>query len=981
MSYTEGEAIVPLFPPWLNLDSCSLIRLATLVMSLSLAIYLLSREGKSKATLFLGLMFCGAVLFNISSLLEFAGLYYWQPRNLKNLLVPLLQDIGPSIVLIALILFAYFFPRLPGALKKEFQTVLSITLFVNAVVLALTIYNFTFLERGQSYFRFTRVYYTILYSSLGAQLLLVVILLLRRTVVISAGKSRTWWARLWKPQGMEARTARSLALILLLLVAAICGYALMTYGFIPLPIATYFIWLAFLLFYFSFVVTYLNHTAEPSSFQVKLVGLTLIPVLGLLGLVAIFVGQSTETDFTNRDRLPDSKTILFAPNRRSGYDIRESPYRLDTDLGGHLDIKYGGSRSVELGFVFPFFDRAYRVIQVLHSPMIYLGDIIEEDGWGGYQPNSAIAPLLMNLDPAAGKGIFLKREPDALTVTWYQLPELGFTNANTVQLVLHGDGSFSMCFAGLDPQGRYPAVQMYNFTTAATTGRHPGSLGKAVAFGPKLTGIHPGTADAPLRPIRLDVDLPYSGTGREVIFESYESSYFHYLHYRMSVLALILIVSSLFIIFFFPILFRTNLIRPLRALSEGVRKADGGDLDAFVAPQYHDEIGFLTRSFNRMLESIKKAEANFWMLAENAQDGILIRRRNVTVYANRRATEITGYRKQELTGIDFPKLVAAGSFPQATAGEANPVEILLASKAGPGVLVELTCSQTGWHGQTADVVIIRDITERKASEEKARLKHQHLMQMDKLTSLGVLVAGMAHEINNPNQTILSNASLLQRAGPGIHALLEECRKESSGFLIAGMEAEEFRKSFPRLLADIESCSKRIDGIIKNLRSFSREDPFPVMTSLEVNPVIQAGIDLVSGSIKRATEHFSLALQTGLPRVKGNAQRLEQVIINLLLNACQALPDRSKAVSVSSRLEPDGKSIRIEIRDEGIGIPPEQLPRLGEPFFTTRRAAGGTGLGLYVSEAIVAEHQGCLSFASQQGKGTVVALLLPMEMQS
>jgi PAS domain S-box-containing protein len=977
---TIMEAHISLLPAWLNLDSCSIIRLATLVLALSIAAYLLSRKGKSKATLFLALTFCAGSLFNLSSLLEFAGFYYWQPRNLKNLLVPLLQDVGPSGALLSLLLFAYYFPCLPQRQKREFQFVISAALSVNVVMLALTVYNFVFLERKLSYFLFTMTYYTLLYVTLALQLLLVVLLLLRKAVLLSAGKSRSWWERLRKPLGKDAGTARSLALALLLVIAAIGSYAFMTYGYIPLPLATYFIWLAFLLFYSSFVVTYLNHAAERSTIQVKLIGLTLIPVLSILGLVALFVGKATETDYAGQNLIPLERTILIKPNRLGGYDITENPLRFDTDLGEKVDIGYGKRKAFETQFDFPFFSHSYRTVHVLHGPMIYLGRNIEEDGWGGYRPNPAIAALIMNLDPSRGRGIFLKNEMQTLTVTWRELPEFALSNANTVQLTLHSDGSFSMSFAGLSPQGRYSSVQMYNFTTATTTGRHPGSKGKAIAYGAKLTGIHPGAANAPLKRVRLTRDLPYSGAGAEAIFDSYEADYTRYLHDRMAVLAVVLIASSLFILFFFPVLFRTNLIQPLYALAEGMRRADGGDLDATVSPRFRDEIGFLTRSFNRMLQSIKKAEANFWMLAESAQDGILILRGNLPVYANRRICEVTGYSKTELLKIEFSSLVRSGSMPSTAEWQAQPIEALIASKAGPGIPVELTSSPTTWHGQTADVIIVRDITERKKGEERLHQRQQRLLQTDKLTSLGVLVAGMVHQISIPTQSILSNSSLLTRACPAVLAILEERAREKSGFLIAGLDEAEFRRSLPGLLTDIETCSKRIDQIIKDLKSFSREDPFPIMSSIDINAVIKAAVVLASSYIKRATDHFNLELDPELPKVKGNAMRMEQVVINLLLNACQALADRDKSVLIRSRPSEDMKRVLIEFQDEGVGIPSEHLARIKEPFFTTKRAAGGSGLGLYVVATIVNEHQGTFDISSQPGKGTVAVVTLPAEEQ-
>jgi signal transduction histidine kinase len=292
--------------------------------------------------------------------------------------------------------------------------------------------------------------------------------------------------------------------------------------------------------------------------------------------------------------------------------------------------------------------------------------------------------------------------------------------------------------------------------------------------------------------------------------------------------------------------------------------------------------------------------------------------------------------------------------------------------------VEVTDSETIWHGKPARVVIVRDISERKRNEEQARQQQQQLMIMDKLTSLGVLAAGMAHEINNPNQTILSNASFLVRACPMILSIFGDYNEDHNDFLVAGFEYEEFQKSLPELIGGIKECSDRIDGIVKNLKTFSKNDPGDLMTRLDINVVVRAAIKLLEHFIKKATKHFILRLENDIPRVKGNAQRLEQVIINLILNGCQALTDRGQLISVRSLYSKNRNKVIIEVSDEGTGIPEEHMEKIKTPFFTTKRAHGGTGLGLHVSESIVREHKGTLSFDSFQGKGTVATISLPVE---
>jgi signal transduction histidine kinase len=292
--------------------------------------------------------------------------------------------------------------------------------------------------------------------------------------------------------------------------------------------------------------------------------------------------------------------------------------------------------------------------------------------------------------------------------------------------------------------------------------------------------------------------------------------------------------------------------------------------------------------------------------------------------------------------------------------------------------VELVYWPTLWHGRPAVAVLIRDITRRKREEEMARLQQQNFMRMDKLTSLGVLAAGLAHEINVPNFVILTNATLLASASPPLAALLEAAAAGTEGYLFAGLPAAEFRNRLPEMLSGIVKSSTLIDGIIKNLRDFSADAPGRGAALFDVNTAIRNAVDLVGAYIKRSTDRFMLELSSGLPRTRGSAQRLEQVFINLILNACQSLGGRDKAVTVRSRPGDSRATLRVIVCDEGAGIPAEILPRMGEAFFTTREASGGTGLGLHVSQAIVTAHHGTLELKSKPGVGTEVTVTLPAE---
>ncbi|HYW81855.1 MAG TPA: ATP-binding protein, partial [Spirochaetia bacterium] len=357
---------------------------------------------------------------------------------------------------------------------------------------------------------------------------------------------------------------------------------------------------------------------------------------------------------------------------------------------------------------------------------------------------------------------------------------------------------------------------------------------------------------------------------------------------------------------------------------------------------------------------------------------IIVFSADTAVYANKRAAEMTGYQVPARAPVRFDLLFRSAVLPPFGVQPDTPAEALAATASGAELPVELVYSRTLWHGMPAIAVRIRDITRRKREEELAQLQQQNFMRMDKLTSLGVLAAGLAHEISVPNQVVLSNASLLANASPQLAAMLEAAAAGTEGHLIAGLDAAEFRDRLPRMLSAVVKSSTLIDGIIRNLRDFSADSPGRGAALFDVNTAISSAVDLVGAYIRRATDHFTLRLHSGLPRTRGSAQRLEQVFINLIVNACQSLGGRDKAITVLSGPGGSSATVQVVVRDEGAGIPEEILPRVREAFFTTRQASGGSGLGLYVSQAIITAHGGTLELASTRGVGTEVTVTLPAE---
>jgi polar amino acid transport system substrate-binding protein len=261
------------------------------------------------------------------------------------------------------------------------------------------------------------------------------------------------------------------------------------------------------------------------------------------------------------------------------------------------------------------------------------------------------------------------------------------------------------------------------------------------------------------------------------------------------------------------------------------------------------------------------------------------------------------------------------------------------------------------------------------AEARTLEQQRQMVHLDKMVALGTLVSGVAHEINNPNNFVMLNAPVLDDAFNSIMPILDETREFSGDFLVAGLPYSEMREAIPSLLSGILEGARRISAIVRSLKEFARSDTPGFQELVDMNGVIESALMLVGNLVKRRTLNFSVKLQDDLPSIKGNSQRLEQVVINLVQNACESLLDTSGKVSVTTAAR--GQQVLVIVSDEGCGIPASQIPHITDPFYTNKRAVGGTGLGLSVSHGIVKEHDGTMSFESKEGAGTTVTIAFPV----
>jgi PAS domain S-box-containing protein len=245
-------------------------------------------------------------------------------------------------------------------------------------------------------------------------------------------------------------------------------------------------------------------------------------------------------------------------------------------------------------------------------------------------------------------------------------------------------------------------------------------------------------------------------------------------------------------------------------------------------------------------------------------------------------------------------------------------------------------------GQTGALVVLEDVTARISLEEQ-------LQQREKLSSIGLLAAGVAHEVNTPLTGVSSYTQML-----------------------LGMLAENDPKH--ALLLKVRTQAERATNIVNNLLNFSRTGSATEFAELDIARVLDDTLQLLEPQLRRNQIEILRSYDRAAPRIYGNSGKLQQVFTNLVLNARDAIPDGGR-ITISTISTEDG-SLTIEVADTGIGIAPENVAKIYDPFYTTKGVGRGTGLGLAVSYGIVQEHAGHISVESTPGRGTSFRITLP-----
>ncbi len=237
-------------------------------------------------------------------------------------------------------------------------------------------------------------------------------------------------------------------------------------------------------------------------------------------------------------------------------------------------------------------------------------------------------------------------------------------------------------------------------------------------------------------------------------------------------------------------------------------------------------------------------------------------------------------------------------------------------------------------------------------DQRLRESQEQLIQAEKLTSLGQLVASIAHEINNPLSGVLAYTQLLARK----------------------MKSDKLPKEIALdYLSKMESELTRSTRLIRNLLDFARQSP-PTLREVDINHVVNRAFDLVAHSAELQHIQVVKELDPSLPRLMADSEQLQQVCTNLILNAIQAMPEGGR---LTLRTSTDDTQLKVEVQDTGCGISAENMRKLFTPFFSTKHEVKGVGLGLAVAYGIIQRHRGRIEVQSKEGEGTTFTIYLPL----
>ena len=276
----------------------------------------------------------------------------------------------------------------------------------------------------------------------------------------------------------------------------------------------------------------------------------------------------------------------------------------------------------------------------------------------------------------------------------------------------------------------------------------------------------------------------------------------------------------------------------------------------------------------------------------------------------------------------------------------------------------------------------QDVTEDKRIRQEGELRLQQMIQTHKLTALGEVVAGVAHEINNPISFIGYNVPVLEEIWNKVEEILTTKGLTHPDWKKKGLSQQDVCQSMREIIEAFKIGGNRISRVITSLKEFSRSDETTQKKPVAISDVIQGALIIVGAQVRMTVSKIDQDIARNIPPINGHFQKIEQVIANLLINAHQAIVSGKKGrIVIRCNYIERLKAVVVEVEDYGKGIERGIIDHIFDPFFTTRRDRDGTGLGLSISYGLIKEHHGVISVLSRPGLGSRFSVYLPVDGQT
>ena len=288
--------------------------------------------------------------------------------------------------------------------------------------------------------------------------------------------------------------------------------------------------------------------------------------------------------------------------------------------------------------------------------------------------------------------------------------------------------------------------------------------------------------------------------------------------------------------------------------------------------------------------------------------------------------------------------------------------------------------------------LIAELADARLLIEKAEARQRHaekalreiqpqLQQAQKMETLGTLVAGVAHEINNPINLIMYNIPLVKKIWVDFLPILMERKQLEPQRKFGGFDYDFLTDNLDQLVADMDLAAHRIAKTVSDLKNYSRQSNVAEKVPLQINSAVKNALRLAQSTLRKSDVNIKLNLADDLPEIEGNLQSIEQIILNITINAIHAVNHHRGEIEISTGLKDRDGMVFIRITDNGRGISPAIASKIFLPFVTDKQSDGGTGLGLSVTYSLVKAHDGEINFETHRNRGTSFNVYLPTLLKS